>query len=203
VTSPPPAGCVVDEAVAVVDVKTGAVQQITPAADFAGDPAFSPNGDEISYFSRAGAHPGLDVMTSFGTYVRQVDDSANVTCDSCGDVESGWSPDGRLLVFSAADRNRVLNLFTISALGGEAKQLTHSGNDLHMPDWTALVTTCTVPKLKGHTVAMAKRQIELAGCAPGKVTGPTSNPSSRHVIRQTPSPNTDVKIGTRISIDVR
>jgi Tol biopolymer transport system component len=193
-------GCVKSE-VALVSVKRGTVHQITDHD--AGAPAFSPDGDEMSYYARSGPHKGLDVASASGGFIRRVESSANVNCGSCGYVTSAWSPDAKLLLFSAADKGRHLNLFTVGAHGGKTKQITNAPSDRVQPAWTALVTTCTVPKLKGETFAKAKKLIMLAGCTLGKVTGPKKNRAARHVVNQNPKAHKDVRTGTKINVQIR
>jgi Tol biopolymer transport system component len=193
-------GCVKSE-VALLNVKTGAIEQITN--NDAGAAAFSPDGEEMSYYERSGPNAGLDVASASGRFLRRVESSANVNCGSCGYVTSAWSPDGKQLVFSAADRTRHLNLFEVSSHGGPTKQLTHAAADYVQPAWTALVTTCTVPNLKAQTFAKAKTLIMLAGCTLGKVTGPKLNRGARNVVNQNPRANKDVRTGTKINVQIR
>ena len=193
-------GCVKSE-VALLNVKTGTIEQVTNHD--AGAAVFSPDGEEMSYYERSGPNAGLDVASASGRFLRRVESSANVNCGSCGYVTSAWSPDGKQLVFSAADRTRHLNLFEVSSHGGPTKQLTHAASDLVQPAWTALVTTCTVPKLKGQTFAKAKKLIMLAGCALGNVTGPKKNSGARQVVNQNPRANKDVPTGTKINVQIR
>jgi Tol biopolymer transport system component len=193
-------GCLKSE-VALLNVKTGTIEQITNHD--AGAAAFSPDGNEMSYYERSGPNAGLDVASASGTFLRRVESSANVNCESCGYVTSAWSPDGKQLVFSAADRTRHLNLFEVSSHGGPTKQLTNYASDIVQPTWTALVTTCTVPKLKGQTFAKAKKLIMLAGCTLGKITGHKKNRGALKVVNQNPRARKDVPTGTKINVQIR
>jgi hypothetical protein len=193
-------GCLKSE-VAVLNVKTGALHQITDQA--AGGAAFSPNGRQMSVYARAGSHGGLDVISASGGFLRRIGAGANVRCDSCGYVDSAWSPDAKKILYAFSDATRHLNLFEIGAHGGKAKQITHGVLDAGHPAWTALVTTCTVPKLKGQTFTKAKRLIMLAGCTLGKVTGPKKNRGQRHVVNQNPRAHKDVRTGTKVNVQIR
>jgi len=192
--------CVVHYAVAVVNTKSGVVSQITNYKERASEPAFSPDGHEISYYGR-GTHVGLDIMSTQGVYIRQVYDAA--TCARCESLNSAWSPDGKMLVYAAPDKSSTINLFTVNAVGGPEKQLTTSGTDLGLPDWTALATTCTVPKVVGLAVDVAKLKIELAGCTVGTVTGPSTDAAKRRVVIQGLKQNTNVTIGSPVNIKIQ
>lgn len=60
-----------------------------------------------------------------------------------------------------------------------------------------------MPKLNGQTLAATKRLLQLAGCALGKVTGPTKNRSKLHVVNQKPVANTNVPTGTKVNVQIR
>ena len=64
-------------------------------------------------------------------------------------------------------------------------------------------TSCTVPKLKGQTLAKAKTLIKRAGCALGKVSGPSRNREHRHVVSQKPAARQTVSAGTKVNVQVR
>ena len=101
------------------------------------------------------------------------------------------------LAFQGSDGD----LFTADSHGGDLKQTTDAvAGD---PSWVGPITRCTVPKLKGQTLAAAKRMVALAGCAVGKITGPKKNRSKLHVVSQKPAPNKDVDIGTKVNIQIR
>jgi hypothetical protein len=68
---------------------------------------------------------------------------------------------------------------------------------------TAAVTTCTVPKLEGQTLAKAKLLIKHAGCVLGRISGPTKNREQRRVVSQTPSANRRVSAGTKVNVQLR
>jgi hypothetical protein len=197
-----------DIGIATLDVNTGASTLVTDPAAFAEAPAFSPDGNEIVYRALASTvdgPAGLNVMSASGGFVRNVAPVSDTTCGGCGYIDPTWSPDGEKILFNS-DPSRVsfINLFTVNANGGGDMTLISMSNlDIYESSWAPLVTTCTVPKLKGQTVAKAKVLIGLAGCVLGKITGPKTSRSGRHVVNQNPRANKDVATGTKINIQIR
>ncbi len=60
--------------------------------------------------------------------------------------------------------------------------------------------TCSVPKLKGKTLAEAKKLLKRAGCLLGQVRGPRPNRGRRHIVRQDPPAHRDVPAGTKVNV---
>jgi dipeptidyl aminopeptidase/acylaminoacyl peptidase len=174
--------------IALVDVATGVMAALAGSDDF-GDPAFSPNGREIAFTKLPKG--GVDIMSASGADVRQTVPPAD------GGSEPNWSPNGKELAFQASSGD----LSTVAASGDDLKPATDvvAGD----PSWVGPITRCTVPKLKRQTLAAAKRLVALAGCVVGKVTGPTKNRSTLHVVNQKPAPGTDVAVGTKVNIQIR
>jgi PASTA domain len=174
--------------IAIVDVATGAMAALAGSDDF-GDPAYSPNGGEIAFTTLPKG--GVDVMSASGGHVRQVVSPAD------GGSEPNWSPNGKELAFQGSGGD----LSTVDVNGGDPKEATDAvAGD---PSWVGPITRCTVPKLKGQTLAAAKRLVGLAGCVVGKVTGPKQKRSKLHVVNQKPAANTDVATGTKVNIQIR
>jgi hypothetical protein len=61
--------------------------------------------------------------------------------------------------------------------GGPLTQVTNTPRDSIQASWAPAVTLCTVPKLKGKTLAAAKKLVKRAGCVLGSVGGPKANRS--------------------------
>lgn len=99
----------------------------------------------------------------------------------------------------SADGKNMSGTFVISRSG----QTTTDAWTAERQPTTAVATTCTVPKLKGHILAKAKLLIKRAGCIVGKISGPTKNRERRHVVRQTPSANRQISTGTKVNLQVR
>jgi dipeptidyl aminopeptidase/acylaminoacyl peptidase len=203
--SEPPAGaCAAGDHIGLVHVASGAVTVLGPGSS----PDFSPDGSQIVYdekFATAGSPAGVDIMSASGRFIRQVVPAAHAV-PGVGGVSPTWSPDGKEILFSTRTdgaTNGNSDLFSVSVHGGRLTQVTHDPNDDSHASWAPLVTTCTVPKLKGQTLATAKTLVYLAGCVVGKVTGPKTNRSTRHVVNQKPSANRNVATGTKVNIQIR
>jgi beta-lactam-binding protein with PASTA domain len=69
--------------------------------------------------------------------------------------------------------------------------------------WTAALTTCTVPDLKHKTLAQAKTMLRKAACSLGKVKGPKSHQSKRHVTSQSIRAKSNRPAGTKVNLTVR
>jgi dipeptidyl aminopeptidase/acylaminoacyl peptidase len=186
--------------IAVIDVATG---KMAPLGDTGfGEPEFSPNGSEIAFENVPGtamvnSEPsGIDIMSASGGDIHHV--------ISNGD-DPNWSPDGKDIVFDSFQSDLPFSaLFSVSVHGGRLTDVTDnpSANN-YDPTWVQPLTLCTVPKLKGQTLASTKRLVALAGCSLGKVTGPKKNTSKLHVVSQKPRAGANVATGTKVNIQIR
>jgi WD40 repeat protein len=183
--------------IGIVDVATGALTQLTDTGAF--NPAFSPNGHEIAYITQ---DRRLSIMSASGGHIRHILPPPGGTYIV---GTPAWSPDGKDLVYawSAPPANNLnQDLFSVSVHGGHRTQLTDTPYYSQDPSWAQSVTLCTVPKLKGSTLAAAKKLLRLAGCVLGSVGGPSSNRGKRHVVKQSPGPNRNVPVGTKVNVKV-
>jgi hypothetical protein len=59
---------------------------------------------------------------------------------------------------------------------------------------------CLVPRLKGRTLAQAKRLLSRAHCALGKLSVPSRHAGQHFVRSQAPSPHTSLPAGGKVSV---
>jgi Tol biopolymer transport system component len=192
--------------IGLVDVAKGTLSQLTNsgANDSSIEPQFSPDGSEIVYAHGTQQGTEVDIMSASGTFIRQVVAPSKAT--NGFQPQPTWSPDGKDILFgspAAPANNGNIDLFSISAHGGHITQDTNTPADSVDSSWGPPVTTCTVPKLKGQTLAKAKKLIQRAGCVLGKITGPKKNRSSRRIVNQKPRANMDVAAGTKVNMQLR
>ncbi len=95
----------------------GAAKRLTegPATDEW--PRFSPDGNEIAYFSNASGNADIYLIPSEGGSPTQM------TTDPKDDFYHSWSPDGKSLVFTS-ERSGNRDLWLLPVDGGEPTQLT-------------------------------------------------------------------------------
>ena len=98
-----PVSRVIDSAMSVVDVATGAVRVVTTGD--AVQPACSPSGERMAYWGSGRTAGHLYDRAAGGEPVKVTDDGAL-------DWSMVWAPDGRHLYF-ASDRGGTMNLWRI------------------------------------------------------------------------------------------
>src|SRR5262245_12343561 len=87
-----------DSEIAVVDVASGALRQVSGSRRNVGDPRWSPDGQSLAFIARTGdgkdAHTQIFLMSTRGG-------DPEVLTNSPTDVQQfAWSPDGRTLAFA-------------------------------------------------------------------------------------------------------
>jgi hypothetical protein len=83
--------------------------------------------------------------------------------------------------------------------GGEPESAQTPGAT---PDTSTSTPRCVVPRLKGRTLALAKRLLKRAGCRLGKVSKRKSRKHAGTVLRQAKKPGRKLPRGTRVALAV-
>ena len=91
-------------------------------ADYASQPAFSPDGRQLAFRSWRGNDRGIAVMDAFGGNFRRLSNFLEDTLPS-------WRPDGqRLVFFSRRESDRKSRIYQVNASGGGDWELQQNGS---------------------------------------------------------------------------
>ena len=105
---------------------------------FSGDPAYSPDGTQISFdednpFADPKAH-GIFIANADGSNAHQLT-LASRSPTGAFDTESQWSPDGQTIAFTRVKSDTKAAIFTIRVDGTGLTRLTPYKLDAASPDW--------------------------------------------------------------------
>jgi Tol biopolymer transport system component len=206
--APPGEKCGYPE-VALINVATGHVKLLTHAPNqYAEAPALSPDGKTILYYEQlignyAPNKPwGIEEMPVGGGTASELL-SAATTGALPGAI---YSPDGKDIMYEAytAQDQYYKQAYLVTNSGqGTPFKMTSGNHDVFNAAWEPPLTTCTVPALKHKTIAQAKELLRKAACSLGKVSGPHSHRSKRHIVSQTIKPKSDRPAGTQVKVKVK
>src|SRR5690348_4479072 len=86
------------------------------------EPRFSPDGRELAFIeTKSGPYGGLDAVDLASGKLRQLDYTGLA-------LSPAWSPDGKFIYFTS-NRSGTMNVWKISAAGGEPEQITAGQGD--------------------------------------------------------------------------
>jgi hypothetical protein len=151
--------------------------------------------------SPTGIPSPLDCTVGGGTCQTELFGLTQVTVTATpasGSIVSGWSGGG-----CSGDSSTCIATLNPSAdpkLGVTFISVTFSPKPSPPPTHT---TTCVVPKVKGKSLAAAKKAIRSHHCSVGKITKVTSTKRNRgHVVSQSPKPGQHLKEGSKVALKV-
>jgi TolB protein len=105
---------------------------------FNGDPAYSPNGKQISFDQDIGpSQPkvhGIFIANADGSHARRLTTAIRSTHSY--DTESQWSPDGKRIAFTRVKNSRQAAVFIVNVNGTDLRRLTPWKLDAASPDWS-------------------------------------------------------------------
>jgi Tol biopolymer transport system component len=189
-----------------ITVDTGATtlltkSSLTTSTQFS--PTVSPDGKQILFSRQTGT-------TGSGLYIMNAGGGDQKAVDTAGLYGSGgaiFTPDGKDVVFAAlpSPQSHYPAAFEMALSGeGKLKQLTTGDNhSVYDMTWSPAVTSCTVPNLKHKTLGQAKKLLTKAACSLGKISGPKSHRSTRHIISQSIKANRDEPAGTKVNVKIK
>jgi len=118
-------------AIALLDVESGRVRYLTDGRFNDGDPAFSPDQQQIAFSSDQDGNREIYVMDVDGTNVRRLTDHP------AWDGHPYWSPDGsRILFESNRGPGQTFEVLTMLANGRRVLRLTDNDMDDKHPSWS-------------------------------------------------------------------
>jgi Tol biopolymer transport system component len=142
----------------LIDLESGSSTRV-PAQYWAGMPVWSPDDRDLSYSIAADSPPNVVVRGDRGAAAER-----RLTTSAAIQYASGWTPDGRTLVFRAFSNDTGWDLFTIPASGGPAQRLLQTPaneNDARIsPDGRLFVYTSDE---SGRTEVYVSRFPEVEG----------------------------------------
>jgi Tol biopolymer transport system component len=191
-------------AIGTIDVGSGAVTVLTHSGTSGShqtSPTVSPDGKDVLYkdwFPAGGGTEGLYLMSIGGRGAHLIDTGGLYPV--AGAI---FSPNGKDILFTAlssADEYHTQAYLIPVAGSDKATQMTSGNESVNDLSWAPRLTTCTVPDLKGKTLAKARKLLKQAACSLGKVHGPTSHRSKRHIVMQSPKAKRDEPAGTKVTV---
>ncbi len=110
----------------IVKLADGSVSRIENAAEQASDPAWSPSGDRIAYWSNEGGGDRGFIVT---IPVKPGAQPTRLTAgQGNGDSDPAWSPKGDKIAFTR-QQNGDLEIFEMNSGSSDIRQLTHAHGD--------------------------------------------------------------------------
>ncbi len=189
-------------AIGAIDVANGSTTVLSQGTSFTGyedgAPDVSPDGQQI-LFDRSSETPatpsGLEIMSIGGGAGTLVVNQATTN------VAPGalFSLNGKDILYTGHSSSDEYDLqaYELPVSGkGKPVQITTGNVSVHDMTLSAAPTACTVPDLKGKTVAESKTLLTQAACSLGTVTGPRSG----KIVSQSLKPNLDKPVGTKVDV---
>ena len=116
----------------VADLSTGKVRRVSSRSGVNTGAAWAPGRDLLALTLSSGGRGDTDIFgisSADGTVVAQLTKTPGI------DLSPSFSPDGSQIVF-ASERSGGLQLYIMSAQGGDPKRLTFQGNHNTDPQWS-------------------------------------------------------------------
>jgi uncharacterized delta-60 repeat protein len=159
----------------VVGLHGQRLRSVPNLPDDAFDVALSPDGRTIAFARRDNGAPQVYRMRSDGTDLRRLTD------DPHGAFGPAWSPDGGSIAYSGSSSRASVDIYTVSATGGEPTRLTRTdGVDELQPSWSpdgSRIAFAT-PVAHGANAWLPRQGIRTLDIRSGRVTRITDGADS-------------------------
>jgi Tol biopolymer transport system component len=119
----------------LLEIRGGALRELTPEAGRHVRPTWSPDGSQIAFLSNRATDPtafDLYVMDRYGWNPHRLTDQAPATSSWF----PWWSADGRHIALGSISWISSDDLFLVDVVSGEVRQLTEPGADAAAPVWS-------------------------------------------------------------------
>lgn len=116
----------------IMDREGGNLRRLTFQGSYNVSPDWSPLGDQIAY---AGMAKGVFDIYTINVHSGKVDKLTDGLFEGGNNETPCWSPDGRYLVYTSTRRGKG-ELFIMTGVGTEARQLTRTQSNCFSPAWS-------------------------------------------------------------------
>lgn len=163
----------------LLPVAGGEAQPITDALGDCHEPAWSPDGQQLTFHSYRNGNYHIWTIQRDGSQLQQL------TRGLYDHREPHWSPDGLSIVFSS-DRNGNYDLWKISLASGEIKSLTeHPANEYHpaySPDGTQIAYVSEQANQPGiYALSLSTGRAERLVVSEEKLASPAWSPDQQQL----------------------
>lgn len=148
----------------IADITATTSRRVTNSSGQDDHPALSPDGSTIVFVSNRSGTPRLWSIPAPALDAVAFDTPVALSTGSDTAIPEGapaWSPDGTTLVFSST-RTGTSQIFTVSAEGGSAAQVTNEVGGAFNPAWSADGSTIVYTATAG---GLHLRRVKLASAA--------------------------------------
>jgi Tol biopolymer transport system component len=167
-----------DHALYLANIDGSNLRRLTSSPNAVAEPAWSPDGSKIAYLRGYDTtYGGVANLTGCGSEIYVIDvfsgKGINLT-QGAGGADPSWSPDGTRITFSSA-RDGDFEIYTMTSLGGEIKQLTNTAWSEAEPSWSPDGTRIA------YTSHLRQTRIECGFMSTGRPGGGSPNEESTSI----------------------